>query len=126
MTRMPSLIGKAAPQPAQVNLESAGTSPPAQRGQRSRSRWPDQGEIAVILQDHVDELRVEPEPPQPEPVEGRPAYQVADARSVNAGILVGDDDGSAGTRNPAHLAQGRGVIFIVGEAADRVASVERR
>ncbi len=83
-------------------------------------------EINVVLQDHVDELRVEPEPAEPEPVDGRPADQVADARLMHAGILVGDDDRSAGTRDPAHLAQGRDMIFVVGEPADRVAGVERR
>ena len=82
--------------------------------------------IDVKAQDHVNELRVKPELTEPEPVNGRPADQVTDACPVHTRSLVGNDDRSAGTRDPAHLAQGRGMVSIVSEAADRVAGVKRR
>src|SRR5208337_997930 len=179
---MPSRIGNVASQPAQLSLEGAGTSSPAHRGQRSGSRWSDQGEatvnssesvlmgrsssgkthrawgtfgirmdqaiaqavpewpssrvgpdlvrecakIDVVLQEHIDKLGVEPDLTEPEFVKSRPADQVADARPVHGGSLVGDDNGAGGTGDPAHLAQGCGMIFEVGEAADRVTGVERR
>ena len=59
--------------------------------------------VDVVLQDHVDELCVEPELTEPEFVKSRPADQLADARPVQAGSLVGDDNGAGGTGDPAHL-----------------------
>ena len=51
----------------------------------SRRVGPDQvrqcAKIDVVLQDHVDELRVEPKLTEPEPVDRRPADQMADARA---------------------------------------------
>ena len=44
---------KAVPQPRHDRPESAGTSPPAQRGAAQRSRWPDQGEIAATSRGSV-------------------------------------------------------------------------
>ena len=70
----------------------------------------ERGQIDVELEDHLDEIAVEPQAAQPPGVERRNADQMAQTGAVQRGRLVGDDHGAAGLGHPAHLAEGSLVV----------------